>query len=310
MKFELRDTNKTWSSKDRESRTVRFHIDLNTICSNTCKYCYSRCDSQNWGLLMSSEYINTKLFPNMQQLHESLSSNNKFLDVVLLGGEPTLHPKFNTILDFFSSLENTRISITSNGNLNYKNSIPRSNIRWAFTFHPSQVSNIDSWIAPILEHSNDWWEVAVSPLIDCWGTDTEIRQNSDKVKTVIDVCHQNNIKVQPTFQFNPYSEEDHIDMELVEKYYSYLESEFPIYQYGTQFLNDYTVLKEKKNYLKNCLCINNNIQLTVKGQLKRCCSNEPLEWKNLEDLNTNMICPLKECTCYGFLSLYKEIYND
>lgn len=303
MKFALREENKTWSPIEREKNTVRIHIDIDTICNQKCVYCYSRQEKQNWGLLLPNNYIDNILFPKLEEI-----SKQTFLDVNILGGEPTLHPRFNDVLTFVTSLPNTRISITSNGTNGYKNNQSSDRIRWAFTYHPSEVKNIDKWIAPILERKDEWWEVAISPLIDCWGSEKVILENANKVKKVISICNENGIKVQPTFQFNPYAEgEPHIDMTLVEKYYPFLEDEYPIYVYGNTFLNDYTILKEKKNFLKGCTCVNNNFNLTVRGTLVQCCTNKNVTWDDLVELDKVMTCPLNECTCYGFLSIHKEV---
>ena len=304
MNFSLRIENKTWSPIEREKNTVRLHIDLTTVCNNKCKYCYARADKQNWGLIMSNEYIHSVLFPNLSSLSKYLKDNEKFLDIVLLGGEPTLHPLFSEIVNFLLS-KDCRISVTSNGSFPYKNILPNKSIRWAYTFHPSQIYDINAWIKPIINGKDNWWEVAVSPLIDCWDN---IEENSKKVYSIIDICHKYDIKVQPTFQFNPYLDGNtHIDMDKVIKYYSYLEKEYPIYEYKNSYINDYNILKDKKNYIKNCICINNNVQLTVKGILRQCCTNKELNWNDLLLLNTIITCPLTECTCYGFLSLYKDI---
>ena len=308
MIFALREENKTWSSEEKELRTIRIHIDVNTICNQKCPYCYSRQEKQNWGLLMSNPYIDEELFPSISKLAEYTLSNDKFLDFVLLGGEPTLHPRFNEMLRFILSYSNTRVSITSNGTKGYNNFPASDKVRWAFTYHPSQVKDVPRWIAPILERKNDWWEVAISPLIDCWGTEEIIKTYAKNVKNVISLCNEHGLKVQPTFQFNPYLDgEVHIDMTLVERYYPFLEAEHPIYVYDEKYVNDFTILRDKLNYLKGCRCVNNNFDLSVRGELRRCCSNELVSWKDLESIDMNMICPLNECTCYGFLSLHKEI---
>lgn len=306
-RFELKKDNKTWSSLEYEKNTVRLHIDIDTICNHKCPYCYARADKHNWGIFMSREYVHNVLLPELSKLYKSLSERNKHLDIVLLGGEPTLHPLFNEIVEHISSMD-TRVSITSNGTNSYNSLKGRKNVRWAFTYHPSQVSDMETWIKNILHEKDSWWEVAVSPLIDCWGTEEEILHNSGKIKKIIEICHNNNIKVQPTFQFNPYESGDiHIDMSKVITYYSYLEEEKPIYTFGETDINDYTVLKRGYHNLKGCMCINNNFQLTVRGDISRCCTNEYVSWKELPNVNNEIICPLKECTCYGFLSLYKEL---
>ena len=184
MKFELRDVNKTYSSKERELNTVRLHVEINTICNNKCAYCYARANKQTWGTMMSSSYINDVFIPNMKKLIKTLRNDKKYLDVVLLGGEPTLYPKFSDVVNFLCD-NDVRISITTNGTYPYKNILPSKNIRWAYTFHPTQISDVVSWFNKILSGKDDWWEVAISPLIDCWGNEKEILLNSSRVKFIM-----------------------------------------------------------------------------------------------------------------------------
>lgn len=300
--FSLLPYNKTYSVVERELNTVRLHIDLNTICNNKCPYCYARQEEHDWGLIMSNDYIKNILVPNLYKI-----SSNKYLDIVLLGGEPTLHPYFLEILEKISSMRRTRVSITSNGTRAYANASASSNVRWAFTFHPSQVSNVDEWLEKILSRKSLWWEVAISPLIDCWGDDVE--KKAERIKYVIDVCHKNGIRVQPTFQFNPYElGPTTIHTDNIVKYYNFLENEYPVYRYGDEELNDYQIVVQNKNKIIGCECINNNIQLTVRGTLRRCCTNETLSWDDVhKKIIAVMKCPLPECTCYGFLTLHKRI---
>ena len=303
MNFCLRENNKTWSSLESERNTVRLHIDIDTICNQKCIYCYSRYNKSNWGLFMSKDYIYNTLFKNISYIYNELKKQNKILDIVLLCGEPTLHPYFNEIVKFLSSL-NVRISITSNGSYGYKNIYSNDKIRWAFTYHPTQVYNIDKWFTNIISRKDEWWEVAISPLIDCLNN---VKENSYRVYKIINLSHKYNLKVQPTFQFNPQDKITHIKLDNVIKYYSFLKEEYPIYKYNNTYMNDYEILTSKLNYIKGCLCVNNNVQLDVRGNLRKCCSCNTIDWIDLLNLNVDMVCPLDECTCYGFLTLYKEV---
>lgn len=300
--FSLLPYNKTYSTITRERNTIRLHIDLDTICNNKCPYCYARQEEHDWGLIMNKNFIKNTLFPQIKKI-----SKTKFLDVVLLGGEPTLHPDFVEVLNYIRQCNNTRVSITSNGTMGYADVKPTNNVRWAFTYHPSQVDDVDAWLNTIISGKSDWWEVAISPLIDCWGDN--IQEKADAVKYVIDVCHKNDIRVQPTFQFNPYVEgPTTIPTDDVVKYYSFLNNERPVYKYGDEELNDYQIITQHKNNIIGCKCVNNNIQLTVRGALRRCCTNESLNWNDIQKtFIADMKCPLPECTCYGFLTLHKRI---
>lgn len=309
MTCELLPKLKTWSTKERELNTLRLHIDILTICRNKCSYCYSRADAHNWGKFMSKEYIENTLFPNIRNLANYLHTKNKFLDVVLLGGEPTLHPMFQDIIEYVLSFPNTRMSITTNGSNGYANVRPHKNLRWGISFHPSQVKNEDAWIEKIIERKNDFWEVTIHPFSDCWGDDKTLELYSHKNKKIIDVCIAEGIKLQPVFQYDPHTHiRDHrVDIDKLIKFYPYLNDLEALYSYNNTLINDYQMIISKKNCFENWYCVNNSISIDVNGNLQQCCSYKALTWEDLYTYDCSEFrCPLPVCTCIGFLSLYKN----
>ena len=294
---------KTWSSVERERNTVRIHIDINTICDNTCEYCYARYNEDTWGRFLSSAYLYLDLLPHLH----SIRASGKYIDIVILGGEPTLHPELNDFVYKLLEIPDLRVSITSNGNRACNGMQPSSRVRWAFTYHPTQER--EKWFEHIsAEVEKGWWEIAISPLIDCWGTDDEVQRKSEMVMKMTIECEKRGILIQPTFQFNPADEPTTIKFDKVRKFYYELITCPPAYTWDILKVNDYQIIRDGLNKkFKGCLCINNNVQLDVNGNLRRCCSLEPLEFSDLEYFNADMICPLDECTCYGFLSIHKEL---
>lgn len=258
---------------------------------------------------MSKEYIENTLFPNIKNLANYLHTKNKFLDVVLLGGEPTLHPMFQDIIEYVLSFPNTRMSITTNGSNGYANIKPHKNLRWGISFHPSQVKNEDAWIEKIIERKNDFWEVTIHPFSDCWGDDKTLELYSHKNKKIIDVCIAEGIKLQPVFQYDPHTHiRDHrVDIDKLIKFYPYLNDLEALYSYNNTLINDYQMVISKKNYFENWYCVNNSISIDVNGNLQQCCSYKALTWEDLYTYDCSEFkCPLPVCTCIGFLSLYKN----
>lgn len=302
MLFSTGDWKKTWSPIERERNTVRIHIDINTICDNSCEYCYARHNEETWGRFMTDDFLFNDLLP---KLHE-LRASGKFVDIVILGGEPTLHPSLNKFVKSLLDIQDLRVSITSNGNRSCNGMEPSDRVRWAFTYHPTQER--ESWFENISnEVGKGWWEIAISPLIDCWGSDWSVESKAEKIWSLIIACDKRGILVQPTFQFDPTEEPTTINMDRARLFYSELIWSPPSYMYDNLKVNDYQVLTYGLNKLKGCLCVNNNVQLDVRGRLRRCCSLEPLEFNDLKTLEADMRCPLDECTCYGFLSIHKEL---
>jgi organic radical activating enzyme len=301
---------KYWRSKKDEFNTIRLNIDILTICDNKCPYCYSRADSKMWGLVMNDKFLTNTLFPQIENLSKELSKNHKFLDIIILGGEPTLHPQLNRIIDFITTLDNTKVSITSNGNRAYSNISENKNVRWAFTFHPSQVKDDDRWLNNIISKKDLFWEVSVHPMIDCWVSEDVIYSYARRIKRIIQRCFDNNICIQPVFQNNPYSENilQSIDIERIKKYYSFLEELPSYYEYNDTKVNDYYIITNGINNFNGFKCTNNFFSINVCGELHQNCSYKSFKFSDLINYSCkNFICPLEKCICIGFSSLYKNL---
>ena len=71
--------------------TKRFHWDIITMCNYQCEYCYSRASDHQWNRITRLSQIDT-VISNMKLVEYPL-------EVIVLGGEPTLHPKYFYIMD-------------------------------------------------------------------------------------------------------------------------------------------------------------------------------------------------------------------
>lgn len=70
------------------------------VCNFDCIYC--ECGWTKTGLYDSEKFVDaSELLIKLQQVLEDAVNNNKTIDVITFAGngEPTLHPKFNTIID-------------------------------------------------------------------------------------------------------------------------------------------------------------------------------------------------------------------
>ena len=104
-------------------------IDLTTICNQHCYYCYARYDFKSmWNRYMSDSIL-SKIY--------SLITNSKYnFDIVLKGGEPTLHPKFEKIVKNLASFKNVlSIEVFSNGKRKVKD-LPKT--VYLFTYHSTE----------------------------------------------------------------------------------------------------------------------------------------------------------------------------
>ncbi|KPA10572.1 heme biosynthesis protein, partial [Candidatus Magnetomorum sp. HK-1] len=88
----------------KNTRSVFFHI--TTKCNLSCKHCYIDPDQHGSGSVPLEEIIQWLTY---------LKKNNT--DLVLLGGEPTLHPDLSEVVKTARKLEYRSITIDTNGYL-------------------------------------------------------------------------------------------------------------------------------------------------------------------------------------------------
>ncbi len=76
-------------------------LNITSKCNNKCDFCYNNIKQKNMGFSKIKAYVNLikKIGPK---------------EVILIGGEPTLHPDFIKILDLFNKI-NIKPNIVSNG---------------------------------------------------------------------------------------------------------------------------------------------------------------------------------------------------
>lgn len=109
-------------------------MDIITICNQHCWYCYARPESDpsaKWNKIMSLDLAKRML---------DAMKNIKYKIVLsILGGEPTLHPKLNEIVEYATNIDNIiKVEVFTNGRKPLKlKKQPKLSVN--FSFHPSQT---------------------------------------------------------------------------------------------------------------------------------------------------------------------------
>lgn len=105
------------------------HIDLTDACNYNCEYCYIKKSK-------SHSILNVDILQSfIQHVKAKL---RKHLQIWILGGEPTLHPK---LLKLICSNESSTISLYSNfsADIELYKSILMHNVNLYISIHPSQI---------------------------------------------------------------------------------------------------------------------------------------------------------------------------
>ena len=303
----------------RNKDAIRFHWDIITHCNFECPYCYARAEEGNWFKISSMDIIN-KVISKFKKIE-------KPLEIIILGGEPTLHPKYFQILDKVYDLNKDKdleFGIISNGfskayqkedflenHLKYKD-IFNFNI----TFHPSQHNQETQKIFKenLLRINKDFL-LNVNIILDT-------PKNNDKIIDILDFLIQNDIGFYYNIPFEANANyvkhfdtsQEYLDwLKNINQYKSQKELFFSDeLEYKNIICNDIDVVLKDLQDFKGWVCKNNNFEIKA-GSLdfiRMCTSgNEKYsvqEVNNIED----MICPLNKCLCQGLLSNEKIRKTD
>lgn len=275
--------------------TIRIHWDIITLCNLNCSYCYAR-ENEPWNKIQTLTQIDNIL--------EMIRRDNiNEYEVILLGGEPTMHPKYFYILDALDQLQNiVSVSTITNGQSKKLDTewVEKHKIYSKFflnvTFHPA-----DSDLQSIKSLLSMWDNKRVILNIVLLGP-----KFNTGILDAINFCKENTITARCNIPFRP----DNTDQYLkkTDDYKEWLNSianEFERYLYfvynnGTEeVLNDIDVYLRELNKFKGWKCKNNNWSVAVNStELKRMCNGTTSD--------EYMTCTLDACTCQGLLSVDKQ----
>jgi hypothetical protein len=292
------------------SHSFRLHWDINTICDKNCFYCYAR-EQLKWNELSSK--------PILDNILEQLKNINKPLEVILLGGEPSMHPLYFYVLRELEKIDHLKCSaVLSNCGkmVNYKWIDRHSQFKkfwFNFSFHPSETNDLDDYTSKILYAKKQGYNVLVHVLLVGHAWD-------DKISHIVNFCHDNNIHMKPNVLYTPKDSSDYLNKS--EKYKQWIakySDKFEKYLYfskkqlernipGNQslqnltldtdyiLLNDIDVYLNDLNKFKGWKCLQNNyvVEGSNNAKIMRMCDNT--------QTGEYMICPLERCMCQGLLT--------
>ena len=291
----------------RNKDAIRFHWDIITHCNFKCPYCYARAKEGNWFKISSLELIKKTL--------KKLEKIQKPLEIILLGGEPTLHPKYFEIIEEVSKLpQDLEFGIISNGMFKdplkfiQKHKKYNKNFSFSITFHPSQHNDksIQEFKNNLKIINDEGFLLNVNIILDKIENDKIIRE-------ILDFLKLNNIGFYynvPFFSNDFYVE--HFDISdnykkwLLDINLEYMgQKELKYYRKDKENIyNDIDVVLNNLQDFKGWTCKNNNFEIKAgTSDFIRMCSSGSEKY-TVQDINNlkDMICPLNKCLCQGLLS--------
>ena len=290
--------------KDR----LNIHWDSLTICQLECSYCYARNNyGKEWNKLSSKKLIDNVI--------EALSRSTLPFNLGLLGGEPTLGPHYNYIIEKVQSLsKNNKIYVTTNAEKDLK-LVKTEGVAFLFSYHPANCTSDDNFLNNVKYIQSLGNQIKVNILIHPNKSHWEKSYNMAKE------IQKLNIKIHPHFVHTKWDRKLHKYKEAVWEYFKEFEELERDIRYDDDFFNDYEVYKFNLTKFKGWSCYNNNYEIDVNGKVVQFCREENTTTSDLtRDLDyfkrilttKPMTCPHEECNCDGLLKLlkYKENKND
>jgi len=296
------------------------HWDVSTQCNFDCSYCYAKKQyGTRWGNIDSWE----------KQLKVLASIKISTLPVFLglLGGEPTIHPKFLELyekaFEAISTHKDGRLYITTNGSksTDFFRKVPyHKNIYFLWSFHSEflkKYSTPNSKYGKLIDNITLMQERGFKNKVNVLlSTDKKywkiIKEFSHDVQKI------DGVELHPHFIYDG-SMDSTLLHSYSEEFYEYFKEfmdykkEFVIEKNGVKKeYNDYEMFSQGLNKFKSWNCWNNNYEINYDGKVMKFC------FKEYDDLNTNIMffrnikkivpeqCPFEVCNCDGLLKIHKE----
>jgi len=133
-----------------KSNTSKVELEITTVCNLRCYNCDRSCRQAPSPENMSLQQIHTFV-------DESSQLNHDWINIAILGGEPTLHPRFFKILDIMNIYKKkhpgTRIELVTNGYGQMVNTVLKQVPAWVKITNMKKKSNVQKFssynVAPI-----------------------------------------------------------------------------------------------------------------------------------------------------------------
>jgi len=306
INFKLTDVKRQYRTPSKEkgvvgahgsADTIRIHWDIITICDLHCSYCYARA-LEEWHNIPSKDKLDIHL--------ENIKNIDKEVEVVLLGGEPTLSPSYFYLLDQLNTYPNiVSVAILSNAQKKFTpdwvaQHQKYKNFFFNITYHPNDSDIKKTKDAILLCDRN---QLVVNIIMLGPKFDLEISE-------MIDFCLMHEVTVKVNIPFHPFKNTQFAKSSpLYKNWISKFADKFERYLYfeltsGETFvLNDIDVYLNDLNKFKGWQCSNNNWEIGINSkEIKRTCKGPSVEG--------SMTCVLAACTCQGLLSAEKYNTNN
>lgn len=312
----MRDFIKQYDT-DHKIQRLYVHWDVSTQCNFRCTYCYAMKEyGDDWGKI--DRWDKQKL------VIKSIGRSTLPVFLGLLGGEPTMHPHYQELIDqchaAVTNHPDGRLYVTTNGAKEssfFKQHKHYNHMSFLWSFHPEYEGKYGEGFKRLLDNIRIMLDkgfrckvnIMLHPNKKFW----------DKTHKFVDKLEQfEKLQLHPHFLYADG------DVHVAEKYSDSFYEEFDRFKdypgyftfedsNGDKILhNDYNLFKRELTGFKGWDCWNNNYEISYDGIVHRVCFEERTDllkdifyFKNIRKV-CPVACPHTSCNCDGLLKIYKE----
>jgi MoaA/NifB/PqqE/SkfB family radical SAM enzyme len=308
---------KQYDTKHKIQR-LYVHWDVSTQCNFKCTYCYAMKDyGDEWGKI--DKWFKQKLIIN------NIARSNLPVFLGLLGGEPTLHPKYYELIDLcleaVTKHKDGRLYITTNGSQDeniFKNHQFHENLYFLFSFHPEFEVKYKKGFKILLNNIkiavDRGFRVKVNVMLHnkkkYWERTHKFVDELEKYGDRIDIHPHFLYGDGDVHKLEDYNLEFYREFVRFKNYPDYFT--FEDNKGNKTIYNDYNIFENKFTSFKNWDCWNNNYEISYDGYVHKVCFegkvnlvSNPFYFKNITRI-CPVKCPHSNCNCDGLLKIYKE----
>ena len=268
---------------------IFFEWNITNYCNYDCYYCSVKSTMKN-------DPIRNHQTESINLVIARLKLVKFPFTIDLAGGEPTLHKKFQYILDELHTIENCKtVSISTNFTTKFNIDMPKLEI--GVSYHPEYHAHYMKKLDVIRSVKNPTINVILTDKPEYWDNSVEFI-NSLNADYVITILHG-------TTNYWP-----KYNMELFAKkfkdIFEYTKGNpINLFKYDDELLTHDVILEMGLHKLKGITCDSYYYAIDIDGIFTRICTGEKLSL-GLKGLDTTIICPHEICNCETRLLLNKR----
>jgi len=299
------------SGVDHYEQRLYVHWDVTTICEYKCSYCYARKQYKD-------QWNRPGNWEDHKYIIDELSKSTLPVFLGLLGGEPTSHKRYFTLLDMINEKvlthPDSRMYITTNGAKSteffdkHKTSNGKTYFLWSL--HP-EYADFDTFYNNVQLMNSKGYKTKINLMLHpgkrYWERQKEWYYQLSELHYAI---------LHPHFIYHGFDKDVKYTDEFFEEFNFLQDQRIKEFVFEdsvgeSYILSDYEIFKGGHNQFKGWQCWHNNFEIRNDGLISDQCFDRQGRqitkdfFKNITEI-VPRVCPHNYCSCDGLMKIRKE----